>query len=70
MAAAIEAAGTTDGPAVRDALAATNGFQGVTGTITYEEGSRIPAKSVAMIQVVDGENQLLEITVPEVVPPA
>lgn len=70
MAAAIEAAGTTDGPAVRDALAATKDFVGVTGTITYGEGSRIPSKSVALIQVVDGKNTLLEITVPEVIPPA
>ncbi|MGI9253753.1 MAG: ABC transporter substrate-binding protein [Thermomicrobiales bacterium] len=70
MAAAIEAAGTTDGPAVRDALAKTKDFGGVTGTITYAEGSRIPSKSVALVQVVDGVNTLLEITVPEVIPPA
>jgi branched-chain amino acid transport system substrate-binding protein len=70
MADAIERAGTIDGAAVRDALAATQGFEGVTGTISYEPGSRIPSKSVALIEVVDGENQLLEIVVPEVVPPA
>jgi branched-chain amino acid transport system substrate-binding protein len=70
MADAITRAGSTDGAAVRDALAATQGFEGVTGTISYEPGSRIPSKSVAMIQVVDGENQLLGIVVPEVVPPA
>lgn len=70
MADAIQRAGSTDGTAIRDALQATDGFVGVTGTITYEEGSRIPNKSVAMIQVVDGENQLLEIVVPENVPPA
>ncbi|MFM9106188.1 MAG: ABC transporter substrate-binding protein [Chloroflexota bacterium] len=70
MAAAIEAAGSTDGPAVREALAATKDFQGVTGSITYGADSRIPNKSVAMIEVVDGVNTLLEITVPETVPPA
>lgn len=70
MADAMTRAGTIDGAAVRDALAATQGFQGVTGTISYEPGSRIPSKSVALIEVVDGKNQLLEIVVPEVVPPA
>ena len=70
MADAIERAGTIDGAAVRDALAATQGFEGVTGTVSYEEGSRIPSKSVALIEVVDGENNLLEIVVPEVIPPA
>lgn len=70
MADAITRAGTTDGAAVRDALAATQGFEGVTGTISYEPGVRIPSKSVALIEVVDGKNNLLEIVVPEVVPPA
>ena len=55
---------------VRDALAATQGFQGVTGTISYEPGSRIPSKSVALIEVVDGKNNLLKIVTPEIVPPA
>ena len=67
---AMERAGTTDGPAVRDALAATQGFAGVTGTISYEEGSRIPSKSVALIEVVDNENTLINVVVPENVPPA
>lgn len=70
MAAAIEAAGSTDGPAIREALAATSGWEGVTGTISYEEGSRIPSKSVALIEVKDGKNELIEIVVPEIVPEA
>jgi branched-chain amino acid transport system substrate-binding protein len=60
---AMERAGTTDGPAVRDALNATTDFQGVTGTISYADGTRIPAKSVALIEVVDNENQLIEVVV-------
>ena len=67
---AMERAGSIEGAAVRDALAATQGFEGVTGTISYEPGVRIPSKSVALIEVVDGKNNLLEIVVPEVVPPA
>ena len=70
MADAMARAGTVDGPAVRDALAATEGFEGVTGTISYAEGSRIPSKSVALIEVVDNANTLIEVVVPENVPPA
>ncbi len=70
MADAITRAGTIDGAAVRDALAATQGFEGITGAISYEPGVRIPSKSVALIEVVDGKNTLLKIVVPKVVPPA
>ncbi|HYO30143.1 MAG TPA: ABC transporter substrate-binding protein, partial [Thermomicrobiales bacterium] len=70
MADAMTRAGTVDGPAVRDALAATEGFEGVTGTISYAEGSRIPSKSVALIEVVDNANTLIEVVVPENVPEA
>jgi branched-chain amino acid transport system substrate-binding protein len=70
MSDAITRAGSVDGAAVRDALAATQGFEGVTGTISYEPGSRIPSKSVALIKVTDGKNELLKIVVPQVVPEA
>jgi branched-chain amino acid transport system substrate-binding protein len=70
LADAIGRANSTEGPAIRDALAATTGFQGVTGTISYEEGSRIPSQSVALIKVTDGKNELLEVVVPKTVPPA
>lgn len=36
--------------AVAEALAATRGFKGLTGTISYREGSRIPLKSVAIVE--------------------
>lgn len=52
---AIERAGDADPAAIRDALAATEGFEAVTGTITYPEGQRKPAKSVTIIQVQDGQ---------------
>lgn len=51
---AITRAGSTDPTAIRDALAATADYQGVTGTITYPEGQRKPTKSVTIIQVQDG----------------
>ena len=55
LADAIERAGSADPTAIRDALAATQGFEAVTGTITYPEGQRKPAKSVTIIQVQDGQ---------------
>ncbi|MCC7022917.1 MAG: ABC transporter substrate-binding protein [Thermomicrobiales bacterium] len=70
MADAISRANSTEGPAIRDALAATHDFKGVTGTISYENGSRIPSKSVALIKVTDGKNELLKVVVPKTVPPA
>ena len=48
LAAAIEKAGTTDSVAVRDALAATANFAGVTGTFTLDE-SGTPIKGAAII---------------------
>ncbi len=65
MADAIERAGTTDGAAVRDALQATHGFRGATGEISYPVGSRIPQKSVAIIEIVDERQTLVEIVVPQ-----
>jgi branched-chain amino acid transport system substrate-binding protein len=50
---AIKRAGSEDPKAVRDAIAATNGYPGITGTITYPPGVRVPAKSVSMIGVKD-----------------
>ncbi len=40
LADAIKRAGTTDGPKVRDALAATKDFPGVTGNITIDDASQ------------------------------
>jgi branched-chain amino acid transport system substrate-binding protein len=54
LADAIGRAGSAEPAAIRDALAATDGFGGVTGTITYPEGQRKPNKSVTIIQVQDG----------------
>jgi len=42
-----------DSKAIRDAIAATKGLQGVTGQVSYENGSRVPTKSVT-INVVKG----------------
>jgi branched-chain amino acid transport system substrate-binding protein len=51
---AITRAGAADSAAIKDALTATDGFSGVTGTIAYTDGSRVPNKSVTVIKVEGG----------------
>ncbi len=60
---AIRRAGTTDGPALRDALAASRDFPGVTGTITLDE-NRNATKPAVMLQVQDGKFRYVETVVP------
>ncbi|QND67468.1 ABC transporter substrate-binding protein [Mesorhizobium loti] len=55
MADAIKRAGAPDPAKIRDALAATSGLDGVTGTITYRPGISVPDKSVSVISVKDGK---------------
>ena len=45
---AIKRAGTTDGPKLREALAATKDFQGATGRITFD-AQRNPTKSAVVL---------------------
>jgi len=52
--AAIQAAGTVDREAVREALAAISDFEGVTGTMQFE-GTGDPVKSAVVIQIKDGK---------------
>lgn len=62
---AIKRAGTTDGPALREALAATKGFKAVTGEITYSRPSGVPMKGVAIISVKKGQYKVEEVWMPE-----
>jgi branched-chain amino acid transport system substrate-binding protein len=55
LAEAVVRAGRIDPEAVRKALASLSGFQGVTGTISYRSGSRIPTKSVTIVGVTHGK---------------
>ena len=45
----------TDPIAIRDAIGETVGLKGVTGTVTYENGSHVPTKSVTINKVEDGK---------------
>ena len=62
---AIKAAGSADKEALRKALAATKGYKGVTGEITYSRPSGVPLKNVAIIGVKDGKYSLLETWQPK-----
>ena len=56
---AIRRAGTTDGRALRDAVAATKDFPGVTGRITLDP-ERNATKSAVMMRVRDGRTEFIE----------
>jgi branched-chain amino acid transport system substrate-binding protein len=60
---ALRRAGGTEAIALRDALAATKDFPGVTGNITLDE-NRNPAKSAIVLRVADGKFTYLETVAP------
>jgi len=59
LARAITQVGSLDRKAIRDQIAATKDYQGVSGTITMGP-NRDPLKSVAMIKIDDGQMQFAE----------
>jgi branched-chain amino acid transport system substrate-binding protein len=61
---AISRAGSTDGVKVRDALAATKDFQGVTGTVTINK-DRNAVKPAVILKVENGKFTLVETIKPE-----
>jgi len=65
---AIGQAGSTDTAAIRSALSGMGPFEGISGTIRYENGSRIPRKSVTIIAVQGGVEAFIEERLPDSVP--
>lgn len=65
---AIKRAGSTQPDKIRAALAATKGYQGITGSISYRPGVRVPDKTVAMIGVKDKKLFLAAEITPKWVP--
>jgi branched-chain amino acid transport system substrate-binding protein len=63
LADAIKRAGTTEGPKVRDALAATSNFPGATGGTTLND-KRDATKPAVIITVKDGKFQYVETVAP------
>lgn len=60
---AIKRAGTTDGPKLRDAIAATQDFDGVTGKFSLD-AKRDAVKSAAILQISGGKFKFLETIAP------
>ena len=63
LADAIKRAGTTEGTKLRDAIAATKGFEGVTGKTTIDP-QRNASKSAVIITVKDGNFKFLQEVAP------
>ena len=63
LADALKRSGVTDPAALRDAIAATRDFRGVTGNISFEQG-RDPKKAGIVIRVQDGKFTYLETAEP------
>ncbi|HEY0158329.1 MAG TPA: ABC transporter substrate-binding protein [Thermoanaerobaculia bacterium] len=55
LADAIRRAGSTEGPKLRDAIASTSGFPGVTGTITLGPDRNPQGKDLVIVEVRDGK---------------
>ena len=63
LADAIKRAGTTDGPKLRDALAATKDFPGISGTTTIDK-DRNASKAATIIALKDGKAKFFKTVAP------
>ena len=61
---AIKRAGTTDGPKLRDAIAATKNFPGVTGIITLGPDRNPIGKKLVVLQIQNGQLALKDVVDP------
>ncbi|MGC8777860.1 MAG: ABC transporter substrate-binding protein [Candidatus Caldatribacteriaceae bacterium] len=68
LAKAIELAGSDDPKKIPEGLAQIKGLEGVSGTISYEGGSQVPNKSVAVIEVKGGKFTTVKQIAPEYMP--
>jgi branched-chain amino acid transport system substrate-binding protein len=64
IAAAVVAAGSTDGAAIRDAWDTISDVQGATGLISYSGMNRVPLRAVALNRVTNGAAELVGIVTP------
>lgn len=72
VAAAEQAAGSTDPVALRDAIAELEDVQGATSTITYKGTDGMPVRQVTLVRVKDGGRELVAQPSPDpaLIPPA
>jgi branched-chain amino acid transport system substrate-binding protein len=68
MADAIGRAGSTDPEAISEAIQETRNFPGITGNISYLNGTHVPQKGVTIIAVKDESFTLADEFVPKAVP--
>ncbi len=66
--AAIVAAGSTDPKAIADALANLENVEVVNGAITYAGTNGVPSKTVAMVEIEDGQFVFKETITPSFIP--
>jgi branched-chain amino acid transport system substrate-binding protein len=64
LADAIKRAGTTDGPKLRDAIAATKGYNGVTGTVNLGPDRNPIGKKLVVLEIKDGQLALKSVVDP------
>ncbi len=62
--AAVKAAGSLDGQALRDAVANLKDVEGVTGKITYAGTDRMPSRDIALVEIKGGTRSLVKTVTP------
>lgn len=68
VASAMRRAGSVDPQALLEALNDTKDFQGATGSISYQNGERVPLKSVSLVHIDNGKAFLAAKWMPESIP--
>lgn len=63
--AAVTAAGTMDGPALRDAIANLKDVETVTGKITYAGTDRMPSRDITLVEIENGKRTAILTATPD-----
>ncbi len=63
--AAVKAAGSIDGPALRDALANLKDVEVLTGKVTYAGTNRMPIRDITLVEIEDGKRKLVLTATPD-----
>jgi branched-chain amino acid transport system substrate-binding protein len=63
--AAVKAAGSVDGPALRDALANLKDVEVLTGKVTYAGTNRMPIRDITIVEIEDGKRKPILTAMPD-----
>jgi len=63
--AAVKAAGSVDGPALRDALANLKDVEVLTGKVTYAGTNRMPVRDITLVEIEGGKRKLVLTAMPD-----